>query len=267
MPDATREDLRARGQEVLARLSHGTRPPRARPLHLASVSGLNDYTTDALWGSVWARPGLTIETRMLLTLAALISLQRMNQLRTYLNSALNIGLSVAQLEDVCGQCSAQAGFPVTVNALELLRDVMESRGMEIQPLEKPTPRHDDSLAEIDGHGRALRTHLFGEDGSADGPQDVEVSPARALAQIENRYVFGELLQRTTLSLPDRVACTIASLVALRCGDELTDWLGAGLRVGLTEPQLGEAIVQVAHYVGFPAAKEAMRLLERATAPR
>jgi 4-carboxymuconolactone decarboxylase len=259
MSDATREDLRALGQEVLARLEHGSRPPRARPLHLASVPGLNDYTTDALWGSVWARPGLTIETRMLLTLAALMSLQRMNQLRTYLNSALNIGVTIAQIEDVFGQCSAQAGFPATVNALELLRDVMESRGLEIRPLGSPTPRIEYNLDELDRRGHALRTQLFGEE----DPQDVGDAPAQVLAQIENRYVFGELLQRTALSLSDRVACTIASLVALRCRDELTRWIGAGLRVGLPEEQLGEAVLHLAHYVGFPAAKEAMKALEGA----
>jgi 4-carboxymuconolactone decarboxylase len=201
---------------------------------------------------------LTIETRMLLTLAALMSRQRMNQLRTYLNSALNIGVTVAQIEDVFGQCSAHAGFPATVNALELLRDVMETRGMEIRPLENAAPHGDDSLDELDHRGRALRTQLFGEE----GPQDAAATPAQVLAQIENRYVFGELLQRTALSLPDRVACTIASLTALRGVDELARWFGAGRRVGLTDEQLGEAILQVAHYVGFPAAKEAMKVLER-----
>ena len=71
--------------------------------------------------------GLDIETADAVTLAVLTSLQRLAQLRTYLNSALNIGIGIRQIEEVLVQCSAAAGFPATVNALELLRDVLEGR--------------------------------------------------------------------------------------------------------------------------------------------
>ena len=126
-----RDELRRAGDAVVARLRHGTQPPRDRPLHLGSVPGLSHYTNEALWGSVWARPGLDLETRVLCTLAVLSSFQRLPQLRTYLHSALNLGIERRAIEEVLVQCSVQAGFPTTVNSLELLREVLERRGVEV----------------------------------------------------------------------------------------------------------------------------------------
>ena len=36
-----RDDLRAKGHEVLTHLQHGTNPPRARPLYLGSIPGMD----------------------------------------------------------------------------------------------------------------------------------------------------------------------------------------------------------------------------------
>ena len=63
--------------------------------------------------------------------------------------------------------------------------------------------------------------------------------------------------RPGLELGVRVACMVASLVALRDLEELARWLEAGLRVGLSEESLGETILHVAYYAGFPAARAAM----------
>src|ERR1700744_836718 len=98
MVDDAREALRQRGRAVMARLEHGTRPPRARPLHLGDVAGLDSYTAEALWGSVWTRPQLDLETRVLVTLSVLVASQRLAQLRTYLHSARNIGIGVEPIQ-------------------------------------------------------------------------------------------------------------------------------------------------------------------------
>jgi 4-carboxymuconolactone decarboxylase len=244
------------------------------------VLGLGHYTSEALWGSVWARDGLDIETRTLLTLAVLTSLQRLAQLRTYLNSALNIGIGIRQIEEVLVQCSASAGFPVTVNALELLRDVLEGRepdgppsgptapaGVEVAGTQAgglAAPSGDVAVGgaaatadELDGRGEELQRRLFGGHGPASEGENRGTSPAEVLSRIETRYVFGDLLVRPGLSLEVRVGCMVASLVALRDLAELARWLEAGLRVGLSEEWLGESILHVAYYAGFPAARAAM----------
>jgi 4-carboxymuconolactone decarboxylase len=260
----TRQELRRRGAEVVATLKHGTTPPRARALYLASVEGMEHYTSEALWATVWSRPALSLRLRVLLTLSILSSLQRLSQLRTYLNSALNIGLDAVEVRETLIQCSAFAGFPTTVNSLELFREVLEARGIEVGK----QGVIEVEVEELDRRGAGLQSQLLGSAGSgsdadAEGKGEGEGPVAQseeALARIERLFVFGELLQRPGLDLQSRAACALVSVMALRMIEEERRWVGACLRVGLTPAELGEIVLQSAYYVGFPAAREAMEIV-------
>ncbi len=245
--DPTRRALRESGQAVVDGLGHGARPPRPRPLQVSSVPGLEHFTTDALWGSVWTRPGLDRRTRVLVTLAVLSSLQRLPQLRTYLNSACNAGIARAEIEEVLVQCSVQAGFPTTVNAFELWREVLEQRGEDPAPATEAAP--EESLDQLDAEGQALMTELFGPPGATAPPGDL-------LDQLEARFVFGQLYRRPGLDLATRVLCTVASLCALGRLDELARWGRAAERLDLWPGPVDEVLVQCAYYAGFPAARAA-----------
>lgn len=249
---ATRARLRADGQAVQAALGHGTNPPRGRPLHLGSVWGLEHYTSEALWGSVWARPGLDRRTRLLCTLAVLTSLQRLAQLRTYLNSALNVGIGLAEIEEVLVQTSVQAGFPTTVNSLELLREVLEARDRPLVADRSVDPEGEADLDQLAQRGRALAERLFGPLArpGADGP-------GRAFDLVEERYVLGVIYLRPGLDLATRVLCTVAALTALGLVDEVARWAGAARRIGLAQVTVEEVVLQCAYYAGFPAARRAM----------
>ena len=95
-----REELRRKGDEIRARLQHGTYPGRERPRATASIPGLRNYTGESIFGAVWARPGLDIRYRMLATLSVLTSLQRLSQFQTYVHSALNMGLGAEEIQEV-----------------------------------------------------------------------------------------------------------------------------------------------------------------------
>jgi 4-carboxymuconolactone decarboxylase len=255
--EATRDELRRRGAEVLSVLAHGTTPPRPRPLYLASIEGMAHYSTEALWGSVWARPGLSLRLRLLVTLSILSSLQRLPQLRTYLNSALNAALDPREVREALIQCSAFAGFPATVNALELFRDVLEGRQATVERDEVIDVELDDLTA----RGSRLHSRLFGEASEASEAGEV----LEVLDRIERQFVFGELFHRPGLDLPARAACALASVVALRMPDEQRAWAAGCLRAGVEPTALGEIVVHAAYYVGFPVAKDALRIVNEVIA--
>jgi 4-carboxymuconolactone decarboxylase len=254
----SRDELRRRGDDVLGQLGHGTNPPRARPLYLASIAGMEHYTSEALWGSVWSRPGLTLRLRILLTVSILAALQRLPQLRTYLNSALNAGLDVGELREVLIQCSAFGGFPATVNALELFRDVMEARGVSVAGGEA----NEVDLDQLAARGAGLQQRWFGEVPVAMSSERLEV--AEVLAGLERSFVFGELFYRPGLDLPARAVCALAAVVALRMPADQRAWVAGCLRAGLGAEEIGEVVLQSAYYAGFPAANEAMRILHEFT---
>jgi 4-carboxymuconolactone decarboxylase len=234
---------------VLADLRHGTYPPRTRDLYQSAVPGLGSYTTEALWGSVWARPALSRRDRLLATIAVMVALARLQQLRTYFNSALNFGVDPVELHEVAIQCSVHAGYPVTVNALELLRDVLEIRHETAELPDVPKVPID----ELDRRGRALHLELFG----SVPPVDESGSPPSALTTVELQFGFGEILSRPGLDLRGRVIVAIAANLALRDASEVERWMAAGQRVGLTDVELDEVLLQAAHYVGLAPARRAL----------
>ena len=70
---------------------------------------------------------------------------------------------------------------------------------------------------------------------------------------------GGVWSRLGLSPRDRSLITIAALTALHRPNELRIHLGRGLDNGLTRSEIGESIMHMAVYGGFPVAVEAMRI--------
>lgn len=253
----TREELRRKGDEIARRLGHGTNPPRPRPVATASIPGMQHYTRESIFGAVWARPGLELRYRMLATLSVLTCLQRLQQLRTYINSALNMGLGPQEVQEVFIHCSIYAGFPTAVNSLELAQEVFQQRGVTVPPMDVPEV----SLEEMEARGQALRQSLMG-----DTDQGGYVAAADALApdlrRLAVQYGFGGLYHRPGLDLKSRVVCAIAALTALRAEPQLRNFMKAGVRVGLSRQEVVEVLMQTAPYAGFPAALNAVAIAQQ-----
>ncbi|MBV9417420.1 MAG: carboxymuconolactone decarboxylase family protein [Solirubrobacterales bacterium] len=76
------------------------------------------------------------------------------------------------------------------------------------------------------------------------------------------FVFGEVYERSGLSLRDRELITVAMLAAIGAREPQLDvHLRGALNVGVTVQELREVVVHVAPYAGFPAAINAMRRLQ------
>jgi alkylhydroperoxidase/carboxymuconolactone decarboxylase family protein YurZ len=186
---------------------------------------------------------------MLATIAVMVAIARPQQLRTYFNSALNVGVDPVELHEVAIQCSVHAGFPVTVNALELLRDVLEGRG---ETVELPDVA-EVAIDELDQRGRRLHEELFGSVPDASG----HGSAGTTLTTVELRYALGEILSRPGLDLRARVIVALGANLALRDEPELARWRRAAPRVGLSEAETDEVVLQCAHYVGLAPARRAL----------
>jgi 4-carboxymuconolactone decarboxylase len=188
---------------------------------------------------------------MLVTIAVGSALQRIAQLRTYLDSALNMGIPLREIEEVLLQTTVLAGFPAAVNAFEALGEAFEERGDDIQPGSSPDPgTMDDALVQLDSAGEALLIELFGEG----------QPPSDQLDRLETRFVFGQLYRRPGLDLTTRALCTLAALCALGWIDELARWAVAAKRLGLSPESIDEVLLQCACYAGFPAARAGRAVL-------
>jgi len=101
---------------------------RAQQLMGDIAPKLAELTDEVLFGDVWARPGLSPRDRSLVTVAALVALNRTEQLRSHLRLGLQNGLTEQELVEAITQLAFYAGWPCGVGAGGVLRDV--TRGDE-----------------------------------------------------------------------------------------------------------------------------------------
>src|SRR3974377_1000905 len=75
-------------------------PSPTRDKVRATVPKLIDLTEKVLFGDVWERPGLSKRDRSLITCAALIALNRTEQLKGHLERALANGVTPAEISEL-----------------------------------------------------------------------------------------------------------------------------------------------------------------------
>jgi 4-carboxymuconolactone decarboxylase len=75
------------------------------------------------FGDVYSRPGLDLKSRMIATIAALITLgNAAPQLRVHIQGALKVGCTRREIEEVIIQMAVYAGFPAALNAMYVAQE-------------------------------------------------------------------------------------------------------------------------------------------------
>jgi 4-carboxymuconolactone decarboxylase len=98
---------------------------RAQQLMGATAPKLADLTDSVLYGDIWERRQLTKRDRSLVTVAALIALNRPDQLRSHLNLARQNGLTEEELVEVITHMAFYSGWPSAVSAVAVAKDVFD----------------------------------------------------------------------------------------------------------------------------------------------
>lgn len=88
---------------------------------------LAELTDNVLFGDVWERPGLAKRDRSLITVAALIALNRPEQLRSHVRRARENGVTQDEIVEVITHMAFYSGWPNAVNAVAVAREVFEQK--------------------------------------------------------------------------------------------------------------------------------------------
>jgi 4-carboxymuconolactone decarboxylase len=103
-------------------------PPSAnREKVRATVPKLIDLTEKVLFGDIWERQPLSKRDRSLITCAALVALNRTEQLKGHLERALNNGVTPDEISELITHLAFYGGWPVAMSAAMVARDVLELR--------------------------------------------------------------------------------------------------------------------------------------------
>ncbi len=112
---------------LLTPLMAAAQPTRAQQLMGDVAPKLAQLTDDVLFGDVWARPGLSRRDRSLVTVSALIALNRPDQLRSHVALARDNGVTQEELVEALTQLAFYTGWPNAVTAVGVVRDVFANR--------------------------------------------------------------------------------------------------------------------------------------------
>ena len=89
---------------------------------------LEEIMNEVLFGRVWTRPGLEPKMRSAITIASLMAMQRLPQLKGHIANGLNMGLSKEEIIEILIHIAFYAGVPTAVNAFQLAKEVFQENG-------------------------------------------------------------------------------------------------------------------------------------------
>jgi 4-carboxymuconolactone decarboxylase len=89
-----------------------------------------DFLTAVPWGEVWARPGLDLRTRSMLTLALLAALHCEGELAMHVRAAIGNGVTAEEIREVFLHTSVYAGVPASNAAFGVAQRVLVEIGVD-----------------------------------------------------------------------------------------------------------------------------------------
>jgi 4-carboxymuconolactone decarboxylase len=114
----------ARGLEVRRAVLGSAHVERALAAATDFDRDFQSYITRSAWGEIWARPGLSLQTRHLLTIVMLATLNRQEELEMHLAATRNTGLTAEEVREALMHVAVYAGVPAANAALRTAKRVL-----------------------------------------------------------------------------------------------------------------------------------------------
>ncbi|MCB1854108.1 MAG: carboxymuconolactone decarboxylase family protein [Pseudomonadales bacterium] len=86
---------------------------------------LQELVTANAWGEVWAREGISRQTRSLVTIATLAALKASTELKGHVRGALRNGCTVQEIQEVLLHSAVYCGMPSGIEAFRSAKEAIE----------------------------------------------------------------------------------------------------------------------------------------------
>lgn len=209
-----------------------------------------------IFGEVFYVGDLTDRQRELITCSVLTVLQTLPQLKAHLNAALNVGVSPLELKESLYQCAPFIGYPRTLNAVNVLNEVLEGRHISLS-LDNQTSIKDEERYE---KGLEIQKELYGDeikDRYRYLPDDV----GEALPRFLTEWCFGDCYTRKAMDIQTRELLIFCILTALNATGQLYAHALGNIKVGNSLEVLYSALIQCLPYLGFPCIFNAFQAIK------
>lgn len=82
------------------------------------------WITENVWGELWARPGMDLKTRSMITIAILGALNH-EELELHLRAARNTGVDVEEIKEILLHVAVYGGVPAANRAFKVAKSIYE----------------------------------------------------------------------------------------------------------------------------------------------
>lgn len=115
----------AMAQPAPAQSQSQPQPTAAQRIMRDVAPKLAELTDRVLFGDVWQRPGLSQRDRSLITVAALIAMNRPEQLRSHMARARSNGVTREEIAEIITHLAFYTGWPNAITAVGVAREVFQ----------------------------------------------------------------------------------------------------------------------------------------------
>lgn len=117
-----------KGMEVLSKIDGENYKAIVDSFQDSVAPDLGRLAVEFNYGQIFSRPGLDLKSRLLATVAGLTAMGNTQQLKFYINGALNVGWTEVEIVECMMQMIIYAGFPAGLNTiLTVAAEVFEER--------------------------------------------------------------------------------------------------------------------------------------------
>lgn len=204
----------------------------------AVAPALEAYSTNDLFGSVWAGEELSMRDRALVTFAALMTRHETENLGSYVELALDAGVTPAELSETITHLAFYTGWGNATAAAEAMAPVYEARGVTAEDL----PALEPELLPINQEAEAAREETV---------RGNFANVSMGVVDTTRELLFNDLWLRPALEPRDRSMVTVAALIAAGQPEQMTFHLGRAMDNGLTQEEAGAMLSHLAFYAGWP----------------
>ena len=113
----THTDNFQRGLDILAKIDPENYKDIMAGFEQSALPDLGTLAIEFNYGQIFSRPGLDLKSRLLTAVAGLTALGNTEQLKFYLNGALNVGWTQEEILEAMLQMVIYAGFPIALNTI------------------------------------------------------------------------------------------------------------------------------------------------------
>lgn len=116
------------GERIRRRVLGDDHVDRAQSAATPFTQPFQDYITDAAWGAVWGREGLSQRDRSLLTLALLTAVRAEGEIAMHVRAAIRGGVTAEEIREALLHTAVYAGVPAANAAFAIAQRTLEELG-------------------------------------------------------------------------------------------------------------------------------------------